>query len=210
MTDDNNHNVDIEWRVRVFRHTISSGWETLQVTSGVDPSTVVRQTVRARPQKGSIVIRRLRLRVTLQQETVVTRRENCLRVQSKHGVRVLILQFLTARDCQSFGDTLMQLNPLPPSISPTDVSAPLLRSSERDRESVLFYVARLLYDPDFLQMVRSVEHTILASPEGKHLLEDLHKLMPDDTEDDGAEEELCEEDVDEEEQQQSKNISGRV
>eukprot|EP00977_Amphora_coffeiformis_P007802 scaffold1697_cov180-Amphora_coffeaeformis.AAC.38 len=198
MTDNDKSNADnIEWRVRVFRNTLSSGWETLQVTSG----SSVRQTVRARPQKGSIVIRRLRLRVTLQPETVVTRRQNCLRVQSKHGVRVLILQFATARDCQSFGDVLMRLNPLP-SVSPDLLSAQILRSSEHDRESVLFYVARLLYDPDFLEMVRSVEHTILASPEGQHLLDDLHKLMPndDDNEDEQKNDEE-EKNANEEEQQ---------
>jgi hypothetical protein len=44
-------------------------------------------------------------------------------------------------------------------------------------QSVLFYVARLLYDPEFMSLVRTVENSVLSSHEGHQMLQDFNQSM---------------------------------
>ena len=213
MTDKNprhyhNNNINInsnmnsqEWPVQVFRHSLASGWQALKASSSSSSKTTnaaaVRKTttvVRANPRAGAIVIRRLRLRVLLQNDTVVTRRHCSLRIQSAAGVRVLVLRFGSPAACQGFGDLLLQYNPVmnmtnheessswnlsdyltatPSPSSPLCTTTTTTTPQQEDeRTSVLFYVARLLCDAEFLRMVRGLEHALLSSEDGRQLLED--------------------------------------
>lgn len=222
-----------EWKVQVFRKSLASEWESLQVsnhkqqqnkavstsaTAAVAKKTGDRRRrkkgnttsiVRAGIQKGggAIVIFKLRFRILLQQDAVVTRRHNCLRVQLQQGVRVLVLRFRNDKECQGFCDALLQQNENQLiainhyqhqfeeqeqnddgrySSSSSLYNQLTCRqqqdygggSSEQDRQSALFYVARLLYDPEFLSTVLSLEKELDASPEGRGMLDDLQKLAP--------------------------------
>lgn len=232
MTDTNhqkNTEPAVEWRVQVFRHTQTAGWERLQVgvaaSSAVDDDATKhhhhnnkkaprRHVVRARPLEGSIVMRRLRLRVLLKKSrSVVTRRDSCLRIQSQHGgARVLVLRFVSVRECLAFGDALMRLNPLPSTTILEEESSLAKRLSSssctavdhHDRESSLFWLVRLIYDPENQALVRSVENTLLASTEGQRVLDDLVKLMPLMNDEDDNDEQEDEEDGDEQQKQPAK------
>ena len=200
--NNNNNNMNSqEWPVKVFRHSLASGWQALKASSfSKTTANAVRTTtvVRANPQAGAIVIRRLRLRVLLQDDTVVTRRHCSLRIQSTTGVRILVLRFGSPAACQGFGDLLLQYNPvmnmttktndgstsreladylnttpLSSSLSCTTTTTTTTPQQQQDeRTSVLYYVARLLCDAEFLRMMRSLEHSLLSCEDGRQLLED--------------------------------------
>ena len=177
-----------EWIVQLFRRNLNTGWESLEVQasskkSGNSKKAPTARLVLARPLAGAIVVPRLRFRMKLATDTVVTRRQHLLRVQSKHGVRVLVLVFENTKACDSFCDRLLRLNPLPAKKEPSlthryHLETKAVTSSTDQQQSVLFYVARLLYDPDFLQLVRALEQTFFASEEGQKILHDLQTLLP--------------------------------
>jgi hypothetical protein len=121
-----------EWRTRIFRKSGQQGWEALHgkistttttttTTTSKSKTTVLpkknglKKTMkcwfRASPRVGCIVVRRLRLRVSICPDTVVTRRGNRIMIRPKQGIRVLILLFPTADDCRAFSDCFVALNP---------------------------------------------------------------------------------------------------
>ena len=114
------------WRVQVFRPSLSTGWEALDVeksltsslpaskkaasamknkkgtSSKQPPLSQQRKTntklVGAKPQAGCIVIPRLRFRIAFTADTVVTRRQHALRIISRKGVRVLVFLFRSIKE----------------------------------------------------------------------------------------------------------------
>jgi hypothetical protein len=170
-----------EWPVQLSRFSHTAGWQTLRIGGGKSSRQQINKrskaskhtakhikthgshTCAARPVEGAIVLQALRLRIPLRHDTVVTRRQQCLRIQSKQGLRVLVLNFSSPTACRAFGDALLQLNahllPEPSASLVEDV----LCSSADDQDAVSSYVTRLLYDPAFLALVATLEATLLAA-----------------------------------------------
>jgi hypothetical protein len=112
-------NNEPERRARIFRKSRQQGWEALHgktTTTSTASKTTLQQKkkmiwFRASPRAGCIVVRRLRLRVSICPDTVVTRRGNRIMIRPKQGIRVLVLLFPTADDCRAFSDCFVGLNP---------------------------------------------------------------------------------------------------
>jgi hypothetical protein len=112
-------NNEPEWRARIFRKSRQQGWEALhgRTTTRTTSQTTTLQKkkkmtwFRASPQAGCIVVRRLRLRVSICPDTVVMRRGNRIMIRPKQGIRILVLLFPTAEDCRAFSDCFVALNP---------------------------------------------------------------------------------------------------
>jgi hypothetical protein len=168
-----------EWPVQLSRFSQTAGWQKLRIGGGgkqTSKSKASKHTAKhskthgshtcaARPVEGAIVLQALRLRIPLRHDTVVTRRQQCLRIQSKQGLRVLVLRFSSPTACRAFGDALLQLNAhLLPEPSASLVEDVLCQaSSADDQEAVSSYVTRLLYDPAFLALVDTLETNLMAS-----------------------------------------------
>ena len=192
-----------EWRVRVYRQvttaeenangSVTTSWQRLQATSSSGTNSK-RVAVRVAPRQGSIVLRRLQIRVRLVMsddnkdsaaktptntptpttpvQMVVTRRRTRVLISSNQSrLRVLLLRFFSERDCLAFCDLLAALNPPPTAAAQQPNSNN--SNNPRGNADVLFFVSRLLHDAEFAGFCRRLEASLLATPDGMRALQAL-------------------------------------
>lgn len=76
-------------------------------------TTTKRVKLSASPRAGSIVVRILRLRISIHPDTtVMTRRRNTILIESSQGARVFLLRFADVPSCLAFSDHFVRLNPM--------------------------------------------------------------------------------------------------
>jgi hypothetical protein len=181
-----------EWPVHLFRKT-AKGWEKMQPKNKHNQLIVVN----AKPREGCIVFLRLRIRVSLtssrkgsqeedESRSVVVRRRSNIFISSNQGLKALVLKFRSEQDCLEFADRFMVLNP-PKLISKEgDTAAEIgggnltrhVDSNDQSQE-VLFYIARLLHDQDFVDYVNNLESCLASSADGAKILEVLSNASGD-------------------------------
>lgn len=188
--------VEKEWPVHFFRKT-SRGWEQMQPRNGDGQLVAVKAT----PLAGCIVLRKLRVRVSLTtttastttpqdksseaavQETksVMVRRRSSILITSNQGLKAILLKFRTEKDCLDFSDQFIALNPLDLCIGQANDDTgggggtgnlSQVNAGQQSQE-VLFYIARLLHDPDFVNYVDSLESSLESSQDGAKILDVL-------------------------------------
>lgn len=174
-----------EWPVRVYRQITTNApgkfaWQRLVATR---QSSKKRVVVKAAPRKDCIVLRRLQIRIrlvlsdndttTTPLRLTVTRRRRRILISSNHKLKVLMLKFQSERDCLAFGDELVALNPM---------TVPTARSNNNNSNAnnVLFYVSRLLHDPDFANFCQRLESSLVSTPDGLKALQALAAPEQDD------------------------------
>lgn len=154
----NNPNREQDWPVRVFRQ-VAEGWERLR--SKYQGRTI---QIRAIPRKDCLVLPRLQIRVRIDASSetnrpTIIRRRRCLLIYSQQQrVRVLVLQFKNAKDCTTFTDHWINLNPQDPFISSVEQSL--------DEPVVQHYLFRLMHDPSFVQFCRKLSAHLKSQPDG--------------------------------------------
>jgi hypothetical protein len=98
----------------------------------------------------------------------------------------LVLKFRSEQDCLEFADRFTALNP--PKVLSTEGDAAaesgggnLTRHVDSNDQSqeVLFYIARLLHDQDFVDYVNSLESCLASSADGAKILEVLTEASLD-------------------------------
>jgi hypothetical protein len=181
-----------EWPVHLLRKT-AKGWEKMQPKNNRNQLVVVK----AKPREGCIVILRLRIRVSLtsrkgsqeeedESRSVVIRRRSNIFISSNQGLKALVLKFRSEQDCLEFADRFTALNP--PKVLSTEGDAAsesgggnLTRHVDSNDQSqeVLFYIARLLHDQDFVDYVNSLESCLASSADGAKILEVLTEASLD-------------------------------
>jgi hypothetical protein len=181
-----------EWPVHLFRKT-AKGWEKMQPKNNHNQLIVVN----ARPREGCIVFLRLRIRVSLtssrkgsqeedESRSVVIRRRSSIFISSNQGLKALVLKFRSEQDCLEFADRFTALNPPKLLSTEGDTAAEsdgenLTRHVDSNDQSqeVLFYIARLLHDQDFVDYVNNLESCLSSSVDGAKILEVLSKASGD-------------------------------
>jgi hypothetical protein len=176
-----------EWPVALFRKTAKAG-EKMQPKNNRNQLVVVKAT----PREGCIVFLRLRIRVSLtshkvsqnedESRSVVIRRRSSIFISSNQGLKALVLKFRSEQDCLEFADRFMALNP--PKVLSTEgdtAGGNLTRHVDSNDQSqeVLFYIARLLHDQDFVDYVNNLESCLASSADGAKILEVLTKASVD-------------------------------
>jgi hypothetical protein len=146
-----------DWPVALFRKTTNE-WQNLQAYDG--HGNVI--PIRATPRAGSIVVKQLRLRFTLnatEKKSVVVRRNRSILVGSEDKPLVFVFQFVHDEACLEFSDYFVTLNPPTPAKPPpvVDRQTQLNHSSTGAKKEVLFYIARLLNDPGFQEYTDALE-----------------------------------------------------
>lgn len=153
-----NNNREQDWPVRVFRQ-VAEGWERLR--SNHQGRTI---QVRAIPRKDCLVLPRLQIRVRIDassetnRPTVIRRRRYLLIYSQQQRVRVLVLQFKDTKDCTSFTDQWIDLNPQDRFISSVEQSL--------DEPEVHHYLFRLMNDPVFVEFCRKLSAHLRSQPDG--------------------------------------------
>lgn len=181
-----------EWPVHLFRKT-AKGWEKMQPKNKRNQLVVIK----AKPREGCIVILRLRIRVSLasrkgsqeeedESRSVVIRRRSSIFISSNQGLKALVLKFRSEQDCIEFADRFIALNPPKALSTEGDTAAEsgdgnLTRHVDSNDQSqeVLFYIARLLHDQDFVDYVNNLESCLTSSVDGAKILEVLTKASVD-------------------------------
>jgi hypothetical protein len=178
-----------EWPVHLSRKT-AKGWEQMHPKNSRNQLVVVKAT----PREGCIVFLRLRIRVSLnsrkgsqeedESQSVVIRRRSSIFISS--GLKALVLKFRSEQDCLEFADRFTALNP--PKVLSTEGDRALesrgrnlarhVASNDQSQE-VLFYIARLLHDQDFVDYVNNLESCLASSADGAKILEVLTKARVD-------------------------------
>jgi hypothetical protein len=192
-----------EWRVHVFRR-MEKCWQKVVAKNSKGQSEILK----AAPRQGSIVIRRLQVRIKLlptnkkqhgnseheHTRVNVVRRRQCILITSSNPRRVLMLRFHDLKSCLEFSDHLVSLNPPPERAAFLGMEAqagietvfPSYLSNRDDRTNdfcirqILSYVGSLLHDPDFAQLVKNLEKSITSSEDGVSLLAALTSNEADD------------------------------
>jgi hypothetical protein len=182
-----------EWPVHLFRKT-AKGWEKMQPKNKHNQLIVVN----AKPREGCIVFLRLRIRVSLtssrkgsqeeedESRSVVVRRRSNIFISSNQGLKALVLKFRSEQECLEFADRFMTLNP-PKLLSKEGDTAVesgagnLARHVDSNDQSqeVLFYIARLLHDQDFVDYVNNLESCLSSTADGAKILEVLSNASVD-------------------------------
>jgi hypothetical protein len=180
--------VEKEWPVHLFRKT-AKGWEKMQPKNNNNQLVVVN----AKPREGCIVFLRLRIRVSLtsrnkgsqeedESRSVVIRRRSNIFISSNQGLKALVLKFRSEQDCLEFADRFTALNPSQLLSTEGDTAAEgggenLSRHVDSNDQSqeVLFYIARLLHDQDFVDYVNNLDSCLASSADGAKILEVLTK-----------------------------------
>jgi hypothetical protein len=180
-----------EWPVHLSRKT-AKGWEQMHPKNKRNQLVVVKAT----PREGCIVFLRLRIRVSLtsrkgsqeedESQSVVIRRRSSIFISSNQGLKALVLKFRSEQDCLEFADRFTALNP--PKVLSTEGDRTLengarnltrhVDSNDQSQE-VLFYIARLLHDQDFVDYVNNLESCLASSADGAKILEVLTKARVD-------------------------------
>jgi hypothetical protein len=159
--------------------------------------TITTVVIVCKPREGCIVFLRLRIRVSLtsrskgsqeedESRSVVIRRRSNIFISSNQGLKALVLKFRSEQDCLEFADRFTALNPS--QILSTEENQAvesgggnLTRHVDSDDQSqeVLFYIARLLHDQDFVDYVNNLESCLASSADGAKILEVLTKASVD-------------------------------
>jgi len=171
---------ETEWPVSIFRKT-TIGWERMMPKNKIGQIAIVK----ASPRKDCIVVRRLRLRVSVasandkderKSRSVVVRRRSSILVSSNKSVRALVFKFATEKDCMEFSDRFIAHNPHALLKTDTlDDDWVHVQDKESQARDVLSYIARLLHDPDFANYIESLEKCLSSSEDGTRMLEGLVK-----------------------------------
>lgn len=122
-------------------------------------------------------------------DVLVIRRRHCILISSKMRSRSLVFKFNDLKACLQFSDQLVQLNPNQaiqtaiPGVDQNYSTSSEGRAStgrhpndltrERDTQQILSYVARLLYDDQFVSFCNNLESNLLASEDGLEMLNNL-------------------------------------
>jgi hypothetical protein len=179
-----------QWPVHLFRKT-TKGWEKMQPKNSRNQLVVVKAT----PREGCIVLLRLRIRVSLtprksgqeedESRSVVVRRRASIFISSNQGLKALVLKFRSEQDCLEFADRFTALNPPKALLVSKEVDDTVAESggqnltrhidSHDQSQEVLFYIARLLHDQDFVDYVNNLESCLASSTDGAKILDVLTK-----------------------------------
>ena len=171
---------ETEWPVSIFRKT-TIGWERMVPKNKKGQIAIVKASAR----KDCIVVRRLRLRVSVistksedqqQNRSVVVRRRDSILVSSSKSVRALVFKFATENDCKEFSDRFIAQNPhalLKNNVS--DDGWAHVQDKQSQARDILSYIARLLQDPDFSHYIDGLENCLSSSEDGIKMLNALVK-----------------------------------
>lgn len=177
-----------DWPVKLYRHT-SRGWEKQTSGDGL---------LLATPQKGSIEIRLLKVRISLSHEgdaanennnqedrCLIVRRGKAILIHSRWKMRSVVLAFRNDTDCLEFSDRLVLLNPsnIESSLLMTQTLIPsphhhangqphfaLTPQGTGCSQESQAYMMRLLHEDGFLQLMHNIEDTLTSSEDGAKML----------------------------------------
>lgn len=154
------NNKETEFPVQVYRKT-EKGWQRMTARPNAAGNTSTTIAVSVRPN--CLVLHRIQVRIKLNAQSTLIRRQSKLLLSNPTGLRSIVLQFESVAACQQFCDELMALHP-----SPTT-------NAERpdDSDSILTHAGLLLHDPDFCDFVNALETTLSQTTDGSKLLEAL-------------------------------------
>ena len=216
-----------EWPIQLYRQTKSFGWQILEARQGKQeeaktttnerPASWARKrraiafALKASPRKDAIIVRRLRLRISIEpNSTVVSRRRNRVSINSQQGTRSLMLLFRNATECRAFSERFQLLNPIPfvrpPELFNNNLNRDAATNRNRndasnqndetttgdtvqsarsngDTADVLSYISSLLQTPDFLDYTINLQSIMEHQPEVRLMLEHITEQPVEDLQD---------------------------
>uniref|UniRef100_A0A8J9WZ67 Uncharacterized protein n=1 Tax=Phaeodactylum tricornutum TaxID=2850 RepID=A0A8J9WZ67_PHATR len=177
---------DHEWPVVVYRK-LSVGWEKLirkKAQHSTSPSRAHSAVVKLSPRTGCLVVRQLRLRINLapsqedkqnKNRGLIVRRRNTLLVRPNRRTTTVVFRFESDTECLAFSDMFVELNPQVKVHSSKSQHHGTTGddSTTCQAQDALSFLARLLYDDDFLEYVDHLESCMKSSEDGAKILESL-------------------------------------
>ena len=110
----------------------------------------------------------------------VVRRGDCILFINRRRTRAMLFKFRSLEECLSFSDRFIQLNPWSTNTVNAVASASSGRTNssqrsvqQRDQQEVVSYIARLMHEPDFLQLVHKIENLVANTTDGAKMLKAL-------------------------------------